>query len=131
GKSGGCAQSQTESTGRMVSLALRSGIGAEEIVGQLKGIRCNIPYGFGANIIYSCADAIGKALEKSLMEKVEQNHSEGSKGVKGIAAETPEARHNNTRAVQGRGACPSCGGSNLKHAEGCTVCLDCGYSDCG
>ena len=66
GKSGGCAQSQTESTGRMVSLALRSGIGAEEIINQLKGIRCNIPYGFGGNIIYSCADAIGKALEKSL-----------------------------------------------------------------
>jgi ribonucleoside-diphosphate reductase alpha chain len=131
GKSGGCAQSQTESTGRMVSLALRSGIGAEEIVGQLKGIRCNIPYGFGANIIYSCADAIGKALEKSLMEKIEQNHGEGCRGVKGAAGEAPEARHNNTRAVQGRGACPSCGGSNLKHAEGCTVCLDCGYSDCG
>ena len=57
GKSGGCAQSQTESTGRMVSLALRSGIGAEEIISQLKGIRCNIPYGFGANTIYSCAAA--------------------------------------------------------------------------
>ncbi len=113
GKSGGCAQSQTESTGRMVSLALRSGIGAEEIISQLKGIRCNIPYGFGSNIIYSCADAIGKALEKSLNEKIT----------------LPNNRL--TRTVQGRGACPSCGGSNLKHAEGCTVCLDCGYSDCG
>lgn len=131
GKSGGCAQSQTESTGRMVSLALRSGIGAEEIVGQLKGIRCNIPYGFGANIIYSCADAIGKAIEKSLMEKIERNHSEEGRDGKSIAAEMPETDHNNTRTVQGRGACPSCGGSNLKHAEGCTVCLDCGYSDCG
>ena len=129
GKSGGCAQSQTESTGRMVSLALRSGIGAEEIISQLKGIRCNIPYGFGANTIYSCADAIGKALEKSLNEKItpSNNHynSEDSHNHNSANAQ------NKTHSVQGRGACPSCGGSNLKHAEGCTVCLDCGYSDCG
>ncbi len=132
GKSGGCAQSQTESTGRMVSLALRSGIGAEEIIGQLKGIRCNIPYGFGAGIIHSCADAIGKALEKSLMEKTRGKTPET--GMEKGADHGPNgdgSRHNRGRAVQGRGACPSCGGSNLKHAEGCTVCLDCGYSDCG
>lgn len=131
GKSGGCAQSQTESTGRMVSLALRSGIGTEEIINQLKGIRCNIPYGFGANTIYSCADAIGKALEKGLQESI---------GLRGeVHKQNPNLEphkhekngHNDTYQIQERGACPSCGGSNLKHAEGCTVCLDCGYSDCG
>ena len=133
GKSGGCAQSQTESTGRMVSLALRSGIGAEEIISQLKGIRCNIPYGFGANTIYSCADAIGKALEKSLSENIITSDGNGDKPQNQEKTEKHEIAANSTRAaqVQGRGACPSCGGSNLKHAEGCTVCLDCGYSDCG
>jgi ribonucleoside-diphosphate reductase alpha chain len=139
GKSGGCAQSQTESTGRMVSLALRSGIGAEEIISQLKGIRCNIPYGFGANIIYSCADAIGKALEKSLDQSVTAPNKNGGKLQNYENAHGPAVKENtekhetagSTRLVQGRGACPSCGGSNLKHAEGCTVCLDCGYSDCG
>ncbi len=150
GKSGGCAQSQTESTGRMVSLALRSGIGAEEIINQLKGIRCNIPYGFGGNIIYSCADAIGKALEKSLREKItSQNNSlcceknslssslSSSSSSSLSATQSCAASSNSSnetyavQGIQGRGACPSCGGSNLKHAEGCTVCLDCGYSDCG
>ncbi len=138
GKSGGCAQSQTESTGRMVSLALRSGIGAEEIISQLKGIRCNIPYGFGTNIIYSCADAIGRALEKSLNEKNEKIsawspcHEQGSKHANDDKVSSVNAElKNQSGAFQGRGACPSCGGSNLKHAEGCTVCLDCGYSDCG
>ena len=139
GKSGGCAQSQTESTGRMVSLALRSGIGAEEIISQLKGIRCNIPYGFGANIIYSCADAIGKALEKSLNENAVAQNVHGEKKAPDLAETVPAEKvsefnseaFSKNRAVQGRGACPSCGGSNLKHAEGCTVCLDCGYSDCG
>ena len=131
GKSGGCAQSQTESTGRMVSLALRSGIGAEEIINQLKGIRCNIPYGFGGNIIYSCADAIGKALEKSLNEKITSQENPSSDEKKPAAASPANSgTHSKNHAVQGRGACPSCGGSNLKHAEGCTVCLDCGYSDC-
>ncbi len=136
GKSGGCAQSQTESTGRMVSLALRSGIGAEEIIKQLKGIRCNIPYGFGANTVYSCADAIGKALEKSLSENIttsNKNQNRDKLQNRENATEKYETaqNNNNTRSVIGRGACPSCGGSNLKHAEGCTVCLDCGYSDCG
>jgi len=128
GKSGGCAQSQTESTGRMVSMALRSGIGATEIINQLKGIRCNIPYGFGANTIYSCADAIGKALERSMSEPI---GSRGDTNENHPDIEPPKHKHHDKHKAQGRGACPSCGGSNLKHAEGCTVCLDCGYSDCG
>jgi ribonucleoside-diphosphate reductase alpha chain len=116
----------------MVSLALRSGIGAEEIINQLKGIRCNIPYGFGGNIIYSCADAIGKALEKSLNEKITSQENPSSDEKKPAAASPANSgTHSKNHTVQGRGACPSCGGSNLKHAEGCTVCLDCGYSDCG
>ncbi len=151
GKSGGCAQSQTESIGRMVSMALRSGIDAEEIISQLKGIRCNQPYGFGENIIYSCADAIGKALEKSLKEIadlkkcncgedglnadiIKKNNNDNNYNGKDNNNENNLNNHNhNTDALntQFRGACPSCGGSNLKHAEGCTVCLDCGYSDCG
>ncbi len=152
GKSGGCAQSQTESTGRMVSLALRSGISAEEIINQLKGIRCNIPHGFGDNIIYSCADAIGKALEKSIKEtsalKPETDDtgialvtsaSKTAKSVKkpavkhkaGLSPVAPDSAKKESYNNQQRGACPSCAGSNLKHLEGCTVCLDCGYSDCG
>ncbi len=143
GKSGGCAQSQTESIGRMVSMALRSGIDAGEIIGQLKGIRCNQPYGFGENIIYSCADAIGKALEKSLKEMTymkKQNCSGTSLNINIVNENNGNNRnYNNNKGninasglnAQFRGACPSCGGSNLKHAEGCTVCLDCGYSDCG
>lgn len=131
GKSGGCAQSQTESTGRMVSLALRSGIGTEEIINQLKGIRCNIPYGFGANTIYSCADAIGKALEKSLLESIGLQDSIHKQNPNEATHKHEKNSRNDTYQVQERGACPMCGGSNLKHAEGCTVCLDCGYSDCG
>jgi ribonucleoside-diphosphate reductase alpha chain len=41
GKAGGCAASQSEAIGRLVSLAFRSNIIPEEIVKQLKGISCH------------------------------------------------------------------------------------------
>jgi ribonucleoside-diphosphate reductase alpha chain len=43
GKAGGCAASQSEAIGRLVSLAFRSNIIPEEIVKQLKGISCHEP----------------------------------------------------------------------------------------
>ena len=64
GKAGGCASSKTEALGRLISLALKKGASAQEIVEQLKGIRCHVPYGMGPNATLSCADAIGKALER-------------------------------------------------------------------
>ena len=47
GKAGGCASSNTEALGRLISLALKKGASAAEIVDQLKGIRCHVPYGSG------------------------------------------------------------------------------------
>lgn len=41
GKAGGCASSQAEAIGRLVSLALRSNIEPEAIINQLKGITCH------------------------------------------------------------------------------------------
>ncbi len=64
GKAGGCASSNTEALGRLISLALKKGASPQEVVEQLKGIRCHVPYGMGPNATLSCADAIGKALER-------------------------------------------------------------------
>ena len=69
GKAGGCASSNTEALGRLISLALKKGASASEIVEQLKGIRCHVPYGMGPNATLSCADAIGKALERRYVER--------------------------------------------------------------
>lgn len=41
GKAGGCASSQSEAIGRLVSLALRCNIAPEEVIKQLKGISCH------------------------------------------------------------------------------------------
>ncbi|VAX15486.1 Ribonucleotide reductase of class II (coenzyme B12-dependent), partial [hydrothermal vent metagenome] len=62
GKAGGCAASQTESIGRLVSLAMRAGIDVDEIRTQLMGISCHQPAWEKGMRISSCADAISKAL---------------------------------------------------------------------
>ncbi|NLG65935.1 MAG: vitamin B12-dependent ribonucleotide reductase [Actinobacteria bacterium] len=115
GKAGGCASSNTEALGRLISLALKKGAQPMEIVEQLKGIRCHVPYGLGPNACTSCADAIGKALERRY--------------VLGAASSgTPEPQLTLVEVAQG--ACPDCGGV-IEHEGGCMVCRLCGYSRCG
>jgi len=117
GKAGGCASSNTEALGRLISLALKKGASAAEIVEQLKGIRCHVPYGVGPNATLSCADAIGKALERRY--------------VKGAAAQAAAASEPQLSFVEvAQGACPDCG-SAIEHEGGCVVCRLCGYSKCG
>ena len=109
GKAGGCAASQSEAIGRMVSLAWRSGLQARQVVKQLQGISCHSPSGFGENKILSCADAVAKAI---------QAHVEANGG---------KVQHE--KRVFRKGACPDCGGI-VEHEGGCAVCRLCGYSEC-
>lgn len=109
GKAGGCAASQAEALGRMVSLAWRSGVQARQVVKQLLGISCHCPAGFGDNKVLSCADAVAKAIQAHM-------HAAGyDTAIEKTAHE--------------RGACPECGGP-VEHEGGCSVCHVCGYSEC-
>lgn len=68
GKSGQCGAAQIEAICRMASINLRSGIPPIAIIKQLKGIRCpSIKFDEGVEV-WSCADAIAKALEKEVNE---------------------------------------------------------------
>ncbi|UCD15311.1 MAG: vitamin B12-dependent ribonucleotide reductase, partial [Candidatus Omnitrophota bacterium] len=69
GKAGGCAASQLEAIGRLISLALRGKIDMKVIVEQLKGIRCPSPSWANGKKIFSCADAIGRVLEKRAIDQ--------------------------------------------------------------
>jgi len=109
GKAGGCAASQSEAIGRMVSLAWRSGLQARQVIKQLQGISCHSPSGFGENKIMSCADAVAKAI---------QSH---------VTANGGKVQH--AKRVFLKGACPDCGGI-VEHEGGCAVCHVCGYSEC-
>jgi ribonucleoside-diphosphate reductase alpha chain len=109
GKAGGCASSQSEAIGRMVSLAWRSGVQARQVVKQLLGISCHCPSGFGDSKVTSCADAVAKAIQSHMV-------------ANGIDFDV-ELR------TADRGACPECGGI-VEHEGGCAVCRVCGYSEC-
>ncbi|OHE59816.1 MAG: ribonucleoside-diphosphate reductase, adenosylcobalamin-dependent, partial [Thermodesulfovibrio sp. RBG_19FT_COMBO_42_12] len=76
GKAGGCAASQSEAIGRLVSLAFRSDIEPDEIIKQLKGISCHEPAWHSGGRILSCSDAIAKALEKYRVEGKKGNGDE-------------------------------------------------------
>ncbi len=107
GKAGGCASSQCEALGRLISLSWRSGVQARQTVKQMIGISCHKPNGFGEKRISSCADAVARAIQTHLLaggEECEEHVRDG-------------------------GACPDCGGP-VEHEGGCCVCRACGYSEC-
>ncbi len=111
GKAGGCAASQCEAIGRLVSMAWRSGLSPEPIIKQLIGISCHKPAGFGDNKVLSCADAIAQAIRQ---------HMESQNG---FSNDRPASE------VMAFGACPECGGA-IEYEGGCCVCHSCGYSEC-
>ena len=111
GRAGGCP-SQSEATSRLVSLGLRAGIDIAEITEQLKGIRCMSSIRSKQAEVLSCPDAIGRAIERYLEVRVEEEDwiDDGDGG----SSER----------------CPECG-APMELEGGCTVCRSCGFSRCG
>ncbi|MDD5237526.1 MAG: vitamin B12-dependent ribonucleotide reductase [Candidatus Omnitrophica bacterium] len=131
GKAGGCAASQLEAIGRLVSLGFRSGIEVKSIIEQLRNIRCPSPSWEKGQRIFSCADAIARVIEKRLINKqtkasveatvVAMKHSHEEEH---IASDVELGHHADIVGV-----CPDCGGA-LRHEEGCIKCHACGFSKC-
>jgi ribonucleoside-diphosphate reductase alpha chain len=130
GKAGGCAASQLEAIGRLVSLAFRSGIEVKSIIEQLRNIRCPSPSWEKGQRIFSCADAIARVVEKRLVNDpaiqlpletpaVAMKHSRDDEHVDFDLGHHPDIV----------GVCPDCGGA-LRHEEGCVKCQVCGFSKC-
>ena len=135
GKAGGALMADVEAIGRLISLALRSGIPMREIYRQLRGISSDRAVGLGPSKVLSVPDAIGIAIEKWMQDKqgVQQD-------LLGAAAPPPREvvpGQGGPAAVRAGepqqdfiGACPDCG-SQLAFAEGCAKCHVCGFSECG
>jgi len=68
GKSGKSTAAKTEAIGRLVSLALRSGIKVEHIIEQLKGISGDHPIFQKDGLVLSIPDAIAKVLENRYLK---------------------------------------------------------------
>ncbi len=124
GKSGGCTASQSEATARMISLVLRSGVDPKSIVDELKGIRCPMPSWDRGSVTLSCADAVGKAIERYLASNGQGNGRESL-----ATAAVERAAQNDIANVGYNPECPDCG-TILELSEGCVVCRACGYSRC-
>jgi ribonucleoside-diphosphate reductase alpha chain len=130
GKAGGCAASQLEALGRLVSLGFRAGIEVKAIIEQLRNIRCPSPSWEKGQRIFSCADAIARVVEKRLLT----NEARKASAVSAQVA----MKHSHEDEAPGIelspsgdivGVCPDCGGA-LRHEEGCQKCHACGFSKC-
>jgi ribonucleoside-diphosphate reductase alpha chain len=146
GKAGGAAMADAEAMGRLISLALRSGIPIREVHRQLRGIASDKAIGLGPNKVLSVPDAIGIALEKWMREKggVQQELLGGAPStpspvevvqpnpapVSGETAQPQFGFDTVNRSESFIGTCPDCG-SSLEFAEGCAKCHVCGFSECG
>ena len=145
GKAGGALMADVEALGRLISLALRSGIPMREVWRQLRGISSDRVIGLGPNKVLSVPDAVGIAIERWMLEKngIQQELLPGAAGP--VVAPEAEVAPVVARAGEGSGgeqimfggmqetlsgACPDCG-SQLEYAEGCVKCHVCGYSECG
>ena len=143
GKAGGALMADVEALGRLISLALRSGIPMKEIYRQLRGISSDRVIGLGPNKILSVPDAVGIAIERWMQEKqgIQQELLPGGGAIQvdDAVAAPPRVAYSSTGAEQMvfgglqetlSGACPDCG-SQLEFAEGCMKCHVCGFSECG
>ena len=156
GKAGGAAMADAEAMGRLISLALRSGIPLMEVHRQLRGISSDRAVGLGPTKVLSVPDAIGIALEEWWRDKIQgvqqellppgprdagvpalevvvKPVSEGSTGSPGSGGSPEQVQlgfdmSGYTQSFMG--TCPDCG-SQLEFAEGCVKCHVCGFSECG
>ena len=148
GRAGGCP-SQSEATARLVSIALRSGVDSDEIITQLKGIRCPSCLRQPGVPVTSCPDAIAKAIEK-VMKAAQKNDippcpsaiQVPAPPMKSVAPAVPAPQPGvpqdprtlvspDMTPAEAKLAkfCPECG-SPLEHEGGCVTCRECGYSKC-
>jgi ribonucleoside-diphosphate reductase alpha chain len=135
GKAGGCAASQLEAIGRLVSLGFRSSIEVKSIIEQLRNIRCPSPSWEKGQRIFSCADAIARVIEKRLANPGAAAAAdfalETTKVAMKHSSEDERASSDKKDLTHGEivGVCPDCGGA-LRHEEGCMKCHACGFSKC-
>jgi ribonucleoside-diphosphate reductase alpha chain len=129
GKAGGCAASQLEAIGRLVSLGFRSGIEVKSIIEQLRNIRCPSPSWEKGQRIFSCADAIARVVEKRLVSAQVKVPLETAAVAMKHSYEDEEISSSSGHHADIVGVCPDCGGA-LRHEEGCIKCHACGFSKC-
>lgn len=109
GRSGRSITAKAEAIGRLVSLALRSGIAVRDVVRQLKGIGGEHPVFKKKGLLLSIPDAVAWILETRYLQ-----------------GDSPQPDNYSLNKPY----CPECG-QELIFQEGCFLCYGCGYTKCG
>jgi len=154
GKAGGVFAAKSEAICRLISLSLRSGISAEAVIEQLRGIRGPMPVWGKNGQVLSIPDAIAQvmtehlqssqttlnlqfaaenAVSQQVQEVVHQTTTEETVATvkpSGEATVTKKTKTDTSIANLGVAPeCPECG-NILAMSEGCMMCHGCGYSKC-
>jgi ribonucleoside-diphosphate reductase alpha chain len=125
GKSGSASMAFTEAIGRLISLALRSGIKPSAIIDQLRLIRGSRPIiQEDGEIVFSVPDAIAKALAEFLRGGEQLKLIENHGPLRLLPPREPKEEGKRELDL-----CPMCGGV-LLFTGGCYLCQDCGYTRC-
>ena len=135
GKAGSCDSAHLEAIARLVSLALRSGVPAEEIVDQLQGITCHPVWDQGV-MVRSVPDALAQVLRKHAVPDAQE--MEESYGAQlGFPVNNGNGHANGHGKVEAKQpvsavgfSCPECGGP-VAFQEGCVICQACAWNQCG
>ena len=112
---GACDDVVMHSLTRTVSLALRSGVPAEEVIEQLRG-NTSCPIYDDGQLVKSSPDAVGIALQYAL-----DIRPSGTPSDDPPPARAAELRHRRRR--------PNCSAWAFLQS-GCLVCISCGWSQC-
>ena len=136
GKPGSSLTAMSEAVGRLISLALRSGVDPNSVIEQLIGIKSDTPVRQSdGTIVFSVPDAVAKAMLKFINRK----NTTATEGMVALSKDSTKTLFLSiTSASQppkqlsiGRGydICPKCGGT-LVFENGCYICRDCAFSKC-
>ncbi len=140
GKSGYSTMADAEATGRLVSLALRSGVNVKDVVEQLEGIGGASPIFSEGKLVMSIPDAIATVLKKRFVSKTNipptgtvdppfnrlRTRQTDADKHEALLDANSELKTNDLRLER----CPDCGDRALAFEQGCVTCRGCGYSKC-
>ena len=135
--SGGCT-ANVNTIGRLVSMALRSGIKVDTIIDELSTSKCPACQALRRkgekDVSLSCGNAIAEALRKAYYDKPvvhkQENEEEGS-CASCKNTDCPSSKiDKQEQKDDGLMKCPDCGERTLRLEAKCATCSNCGFSLC-
>ncbi len=133
-KHGSDVSAFSEALGRVVSIALQSGVSVDKIADTIIGITGDSSAWDNGKLIKSVPDAVGRILKEyanKLNEYLKEPSLFEKKNITTINEKETDKETINMGKITGASKCPVCGEKAYIKTEDCNTCLSCGYSKCG